>query len=151
MGSVLNMIDLDEKKGFAHGSAVMAVTGVATHLLFFIHGDHNRYAHRWIMRAFVGTASLALVLLHLTRYHFWHAAVLSTVFALSYFIGLYGSISFYRLFLHSLRSFPGPFSARLSNLFHMYMIRKSDNYLVMQKLHEKYGPFVRTGKSRWHV
>ena len=130
----------------AVGCAAMAAVGVLSHLLYFIRGDHNRYAHRWITRALTGIAALGLVVLHLEHYDVLRAAVLTSLFAPSYFVGLYTSITVYRLFFHPLRRFPGPFWARLSNLYHMWLIRKSDNHLVMQRLHAKYGPIVRTGE-----
>ena len=139
------MIDFIETQSLAGGCAITATAGIASHLLYFIRGDHNRYAHRWIMRALLGIALLAVALFHFTSYKALQAALLTGLFASSYFIGLYTSISIYRVFLHPLRRLPGPFWARLSNLYHAYIIRKSDNYLVIQKLHEKYGPIVRTG------
>ena len=148
MAGLLSRIDLERLDGVsseAKGCAVMAAVGVASHLLYFIRGDHNRYAHRWITRALTGITALALVVLYLEKFDYVRAAILTSLFAPSYFAGLYTSISLYRLFFHPLRRFPGPFWARLSNLYHLYIIRKSDNYLVMQKLHEKYGPIVRTG------
>ncbi len=130
----------------AVGCAAMAAVGVLSHLVYFIRGDHNRYAHRWITRALTGVAALGLVVLYLEHFDFVRAAVLTSLFAPSYFVGLYTSITIYRLFFHPLRRFPGPFLCRLSNLYHMWLIRKSDNHLVMRKLHEKYGPIVRTGE-----
>lgn len=146
VGLLSSMYSGDELSAPA-GCAVMAAAGVASHLLYFIRGDHNRYAHRWITRALTGIAALAAAVLYLEQYNFARAAILTSLFAPSYFAGLYTSIALYRLFFHPLRRFPGPFWARLSNLYHAYLIRKSDNYLVMQKLHAKYGPIVRTGTS----
>ncbi|KAK4041875.1 cytochrome P450 [Parachaetomium inaequale] len=151
MAGLLNRMPFGEGSSEAAGCAVMAAAGVATHLLFFIRGDHNRYAHRWITRALVGISALALVLLHLEQYNVVRAAILTSLFTPSYFAGLYTSIALYRLFFHPLRRFPGPFWARLSNLYHARIIRKSDNYLVIQKLHEKYGPIVRTGPSNLSI
>jgi tryprostatin B 6-hydroxylase len=149
MDALLSRIDLDEVSSEAKGCAAMAAAGVATHLLYFIRGDHNRYAHRWITRALTGIAALGLVVLHLVQYDFVRAAILTALFTPSYFAGLFTSIGLYRVFLHPLGRFPGPFLARFSNLYHLYIIRKSDNYLVMQKLHAKYGPIVRTGMFFW--
>jgi hypothetical protein len=131
--------------GLVQGCAAFAVAGVASHLLYFIRGDHNLDSLTWVKRSFAGIGLLAGALLYLTKFDVGRAALLTSVFTLSYFVALYTSISLYRLFLHPLRKFPGPFRARFSNLYHAYIIRKSDNYFVMQELHEKYGPIVRTG------
>jgi hypothetical protein len=38
--------------------------------------------------------------------------------------------------------------AKVTKLFHFYLsAQKSENHMVVDRLHQKYGPFVRTGKS----
>nr|WHS04497.1 cytochrome P450 monooxygenase [Phaeosphaeriaceae sp. CF-150626] len=46
-----------------------------------------------------------------------------------------------------LRRFPGPFAARLSNLYHMVIMKRTNMryHRHMQELHVQYGDFVRTG------
>ena len=134
----------------AQGCGLMVSAGVATHLAYFIRGDHNLFAYRWIPRALTAIGVLGLTLLYLTRFRVLDSVVATALFTTSYFTGLYTSISTYRLFFHPLRVFPGPFWARLSNLYHAYIIRNSDNALLIQKLHQKYGPIVRTGESTLH-
>ncbi|PLB36079.1 cytochrome P450 [Aspergillus candidus] len=131
--------------------AVFACAGVASHLLYFIRGDHNAYAHRWILRSLTGVGLLSGAVFYRMGLKAIPTAVISTLLAVCYFTGLFGSISLYRLFFHPLGHFPGPFWARLSNLTHVYMIRGSDNYLLMQQLHKKYGPIVRTGPSNLSI
>lgn len=135
----------DDYDTLAAGCAVFACAGVASHLLYFIRGDHNAYAHRWILRSLTGVGLLSGAVFYRMGLKAIPTAVISTLLAVCYFTGLFGSISLYRLFFHPLGHFPGPFWARLSNLTHVYMIRGSDNYLLMQQLHKKYGPIVRTG------
>ncbi|ROV98453.1 hypothetical protein VPNG_08525 [Cytospora leucostoma] len=66
---------------------------------------------------------------------------------MAFLVGLFGSIVVYRAFFHRLGRFPGPFAARLSNLYHfLYMAGTNMQYhLHVQKLHSRYGDFVRTG------
>ncbi|KAK7701449.1 hypothetical protein SLS57_011734 [Botryosphaeria dothidea] len=60
--------------------------------------------------------------------------------------GLYTSIAVRRLFLSPLRKFPGPWQARLSKFYQMHLEAKNMQLMVeTQKLHQKYGDFVRTG------
>lgn len=125
--------------------AFAASAGVLSHLLYFIRGEHHRYPHRWITRILTGVAVLALGLLQFTHYNILHTLALTVALTSSYFTALYTSIAVYRLFLHPLRKFRGPYWAKLSNFYHSYLIRKSDNYLVLQKLHQEYGPIIRMG------
>ncbi|EER29322.1 Cytochrome P450 family protein [Coccidioides posadasii C735 delta SOWgp] len=131
--------------------AVAGGVGVLSHLLYFIRGEHHKYAHRWITRIFAGITVLAVSVLRVTEYQFLRTLILTILLSTSYFVGLYGSIGIYRIFFHPLRKFKGPFWARASNLYHMCMIRKSDNYLVMKKLHKQYGPIIRTGPANLSI
>jgi len=63
----------------------------------------------------------------------------------SYTVGLFGSITVYRLFFHRLRHFPGPRLAATTKLWHVFQCRDSRNHLVLDSLHKQYGDFVRTG------
>jgi hypothetical protein len=62
------------------------------------------------------------------------------------------SILTYRAFFHRLSRFPGPFRARLSNLYATKLANKDEHmYLEVQELHRRYGDIVRIGSSvlRW--
>ncbi|KAB8263331.1 cytochrome P450 [Aspergillus pseudonomiae] len=64
----------------------------------------------------------------------------------SFNIGLVGSISIYRLFLHRLHPFPGPFACKLTRFYSAFLAAKHIQYNVeLKRLHEQYGDFVRTG------
>lgn len=72
----------------------------------------------------------------------WDTTVLTSSFA----FGLLGSMLIYRAFFHRLCRFPGPFAARLSRFYalgHAAATKKSHRKL--ERLHEQYGDFVRTG------
>ncbi|ORY67019.1 cytochrome P450 [Pseudomassariella vexata] len=66
-----------------------------------------------------------------------------------YIFSLVNSIVLYRVFFHPLTraGFRGPWYARITKLWHVWAARKSKNHLVLAKLHEKYGEFVRTGPA----
>ncbi|SPO07713.1 related to pisatin demethylase cytochrome P450 [Cephalotrichum gorgonifer] len=145
------MIDFNDNKVIAQGCAAAGVLGVASHLLYFMHGEHDRYAHRWIFRTLAGIGLLAAGVFHVTEKRAVLTAGLTSALTASFVTGLFGSISVYRLFLHRLGRFPGPFWSRLSNFRHMYVIRNSDNYLYVQKLHKKHGQFIRTGPSTMSI
>lgn len=61
--------------------------------------------------------------------------------------GLLGSITVYRLLFHRLGRFPGPPLSKLSRFYDAYLAGKNVQYNVeIQKIHDKYGDFIRTGK-----
>lgn len=53
----------------------------------------------------------------------------------------------WRILLHRLRRFPGPFWAVVSKFWHVIkcLQTNSQNHLILDGLHQKYGDFVRTG------
>lgn len=116
---MIQMIQLDDIHSLQGGCIGMAAAGVASHLLYFIRGDHNPYAHRWITRGLTGIGLLAGAVLHLTRYRALQTAVMTGLFASTYFTALFTSILLYRLFFH-VAEFPGPFlGATLEPLPHL--------------------------------
>lgn len=61
--------------------------------------------------------------------------------------GIYASILTYRLLFHRLNRFPGPFPARLSNLWISSKIMpRMELFRDVQELHKTYGDIVRLGK-----
>ncbi|KAI1453407.1 cytochrome P450 [Annulohypoxylon moriforme] len=48
-----------------------------------------------------------------------------------------------------LRSVPGPFLARFTNLWYFWTLRKAKFEVVNKELHEKYGPIIRYGPNRY--
>lgn len=55
----------------------------------------------------------------------------------------FGCLVFYNLFLHPLRSYPGPWYTRASILWFIYHSFKGDVPFLLHKLHLEYGPVVR--------
>jgi len=70
----------------------------------------------------------------------------ASIITLVHLSGVFISMSIYRLFLHPLRKFPGPFWAALSS---WYMTTKAvqrfPKFKHVHKLHQQYGDFVRIG------
>lgn len=64
-----------------------------------------------------------------------------------YLTSLFTSIAIYRVYFHRLRHFPGPRLAAVSKLWHVWQCRDSRNHLVLERLRQEYGSFVRTGKG----
>ena len=55
------------------------------------------------------------------------------------------SMTVYRKFFHRLRGFPGPWMAGFTKLWHVYHWANSQNHLLLDRMYQKYGQFVRTG------
>ncbi|KAK0610117.1 cytochrome P450 [Bombardia bombarda] len=57
----------------------------------------------------------------------------------------------YRLFLHPLAKYPGPFLAKLTDGYMLYHAWKGDRHLEFWRMHERYGKAVRFGPNSLSV
>jgi hypothetical protein len=122
--------------------------GILSHLTYFIHGEHHESAPTLALLCgivptlmFIGQVVYLQVDMH-------QAALTTAVLYMSYFSALWTSMTLYRVFFHRLNNFPGPFMAKVTKIYHTALVvRTMDNYLLLDKWHQKYGPFVRTGKN----
>ncbi|KAI1814977.1 cytochrome P450 [Poronia punctata] len=123
---------------------VASLLGIFSHLIIFIRGE-------WHMRTlYVATIysllAVTLCCAEFYRLHDWNAALAaSKILVASYFIGLFTSIVVYRRYFHRLRNFPGPALAGVTKFWHVSKVFGGDNHLVLEDLHKKYGPIIRTG------
>jgi tryprostatin B 6-hydroxylase len=72
---------------------------------------------------------------------------LTSAVAASFLAGLYGALLVWRAFFNPLNKFPGPWPARLGNLWFSVHVRKSDAYYKLQAMHKKWGHIVRIGSN----
>ena len=124
---------------------LLAVAGVNSHLLYFIHGEHHMKASK-LFYGYLCLVFVAFGMLVARDGSILSSAKATMVLVAAYAFPLFLSMLIYRIFFHRLRSFPGPFLARTSKFWHVYHVRRSLNHQLMQLLYKKYGPFVRTGK-----
>ncbi|CAI6101292.1 unnamed protein product, partial [Clonostachys chloroleuca] len=118
------------------------ILGVTLHLGLFIRGEWNLYAAS-VASGHALVFALVLARQLLIAPALWYVSVIPIA---AYLFGLLGSISVYRLFLHRLRSFPGPRLSAVTKLWHMWKCRTAKNHLVLDSWRH-YGPFVRTGPN----
>ena len=125
----------------------VALAGLLSHWTIFIHGEHHLRAAT-ISRTYLGLVLMLFVFnLGILRMPI-RGALLATQFtSVIYALALFSSMVVYRLVFHQLRHFPGPVLAKISKLYHMWNIRNYDQYLFLDKLHGRYGDFVRTGPN----
>jgi ACR3 family arsenite efflux pump ArsB len=123
------------------------VVGILVHVGVFIRGEwHLHILH--ILISHISIFSLTLHLIYQKKGESFVDAIQDVfVAAVAYLLGLFGSMTIYRLFFHKLANFPGPKLAAVSKLWHVWHIRRSTNYLFLQQLHKRYGKIIRTGQS----
>ncbi|VTT81617.1 unnamed protein product [Fusarium fujikuroi] len=90
--------------------------------------------------------------LHIHHLHKW----LKVFSSLTLAIVLFKLIDFlcrvtYRLYLSSLRKFPGPRLAAISNVWEIYHSLTNDRFRAIHELHEKHGNVVRIGPNQLSV
>ncbi|KAK2873645.1 hypothetical protein FQN49_002198 [Arthroderma sp. PD_2] len=124
-----------------------SIVGIIAHHAVFKEGEWHMKAP--ILTKFYFSITSAVVIgeaLYSVYYdipNIWRGAILITITTLS----LFASIIFYRIFFHRDRRFPGPFLAGVTKLWHTFHCAGAQNHLVVEKLHRKYGDFVRTGPA----
>ncbi|KAH7163788.1 cytochrome P450 [Fusarium sp. MPI-SDFR-AT-0072] len=129
-------------------------TGVLAHVLIFRKGEWDLYTIKILQGLFVMIVLLALSFKRLgtTDANLPYSlleSIIASIYMVSLMIsGTFCSIFLYRIsFFHRLHQFPGPASARVSNL---YLTKRSvvsfQLYREIQDLHREYGDIVRVGK-----
>lgn len=126
-----------------HGGAAF---GVASHLVYFIHGEHHMDAPVFFCLALILPFLLLFYCIGLLHLGLWPAAGLTAATLGAYWTAIFTSITIYRLFFHRLRRFPGPLLAKTSKLYNAYRTTRENNFRWLARLHDEYGPIVRTGK-----
>ena len=124
-----------------------AISGVASHLFYFIRGDHHLQAASFVKLGVAALFSISSIIFFLQHTSLKEALKIALSMEASYITTLFMSILIYRLLFHPLRPFPGPLSMRASKLVHSWRSRRLDNYVRLEELHKTYGDFVRTGPN----
>ncbi|KAI9645797.1 hypothetical protein NHQ30_005231 [Ciborinia camelliae] len=126
-----------------------SIFGIASHLGYFIHGEHHMQSLQWLLTILFSPLLLFVTILKFNITPSYASALqLTAIIAASFFTSLTSSILVYRIFFHPLRHFPGPFEAKVSKIFHaLRLLKTSDNYLQAHRLHEEYGDIVRVGPN----
>lgn len=124
-----------------------AIAGLLVHHTLFIRGEWHLQAPKVVIaHVIIGGVILLLLQRHEPSPILHQGYRCACMFA-SYFTPLFSSIVTYRLFFHRLRHFPGPRIAAATKLWHVLKSRGGTNFLVLDEMQHKYGPFVRTGKQ----
>ncbi|KAJ5107106.1 hypothetical protein N7456_003781 [Penicillium angulare] len=138
-------MSLFQEQRFLAQCTLASVSGPLTHHFLFKKNEWHMQGPQ-IIKSLSGIyAGLVLIeagrSLNITG--LWHASIIFAIFITS----LLGSIVFYRVFAHRTHHFPGPRLAAVSKFWHSYQCIGGQNHLLLDRLHNEYGDFVRTGPS----
>ena len=125
-----------------------ALAGLLMHHGCFKHGQWHLYTPSVLLsHALVSTClfTLSIYCAESTHHPLYRAF---TPIISGYLAALFISIAVYRLMFHHLAGFPGPLTAHVTKLWHVWACRGSRYHLVLDTLHQKYGDFVRTGENQ---
>lgn len=121
--------------------------GIVLHIAYFHHGEHHMYSARY----FLGYVALQIgMILASVLYGGMPIgeAVYSTLLGTTCVaIGLFTSLTVSRVYLSPLRKFPGPFGARLSDLYFAAQCRGLDAFRQVHRYHRQFGDYVRLGSN----
>ena len=133
------------------GVVVDIIASFTSHELYFIRGEHHMSAS--VLFYSYTTLAVAVFSLELrTDDETYREALQNVTFHTSASTSTpFTSIIIYRACFHRLHSFPGPFLARVSKLWHVYQARHSQNHQFLLRLHKECGTFVRSGKQNTHI
>ncbi|KAM0541239.1 hypothetical protein ACHAPJ_013327 [Fusarium lateritium] len=134
------------------------VSGCVMHILFYRWGEWDLLATRLVQTyiavplIIIGTMGIAKHKALLNTTNLSTAAATVLLFEFAHIVGIFSSILVYRTIFHRLNRFPGPFCARISNLYPTYLRTKNVQlYEEVEELHQKYGDFVRLGASELSI
>ena len=126
--------------------------GVATHLLYFHHGEHHLYAIRYIQALLLLFVTAVVSLTHYGGLPMDQSFKITGSITGYFLLGLYTSLIIYRLFFNPLNKFPGPFLARLTTFDIVFRSAKNfDTNKQLLRLHQKYGKFIRIGPTNMSI
>jgi cytochrome P450 family 628 len=127
-----------------------AGVGVVAHLAWFIHGDHMLYAPTYVLTALLAQPIATFLLVHFQGLPTLYSALLAFITYWCFLLGVFTSMIIYRVYFHPLRHFPGPPLAKYSQWYHFYKVkieRDCDNFRYLDRMHAKYGEYVRVGPN----
>ncbi|CAG8305603.1 unnamed protein product [Penicillium olsonii] len=124
----------------------IASLGVLSHVSIFRTLPVEEYLLGLLGLSLVAVLTICLAYLFVTGLAVLQVLTRVTIIVCSFNAGLVSSIGIYRLFFHRIRHFPGPIPSRISRFYDAYLAGRSIQYNVeIEKLHDTYGDFIRTG------
>ncbi|KAI0543533.1 cytochrome P450 [Xylaria curta] len=123
-----------------------AVVGALSHLMIYIRKEWHMMAPYLVWIYFcIAFLLFESIYICFPGYDLRTSLQYAAAYVISYCAGLFTSVLVYRRYFHRLRSFPGPWQATISKLWHVWKCRGGQNHLFIDELHHKYGSVFRTG------
>ncbi|CAG7558221.1 unnamed protein product [Fusarium equiseti] len=120
--------------------------GVLSHVFALRKGEWDLWTMTFIYSWITYEAVVPCALIQFRSTAYLDAIFTANKLLFSFIFGMTISILIYRAFFHRLNRFPGPFIARLTNVYATWLAIKEEHmYLEVQELHKKYGDIVRIG------
>ena len=131
----------------AYGYGVGAVLGVLSHVLYFRRGEHHKETLPYLQLFAASIPISTLALAHFLHLAYGQAILCAICTVGSFLGGVWTSMIIYRAFFHPLNKFPGPWPLKISKFSQVVSGWKLDAFRKSYRQHQKYGNFVRTGRS----
>lgn len=129
-------------------AAIPALAGILSHHVIFRPYEIDGAGWELVFTYLGLSVTLCIAYVQIAGFNISEGLLRTFLVVNSYNVSLAASILTYRAFFHRLRRFPGPFSARLSRFYAFHKATKTVRGCEdIQKLHAKYGDFVRVGKD----
>jgi len=132
-------------------AAIACGGGICSHLVLFRRGEWHLQGLRLLQALVMVLTALTLYLQFRINLTWAQSTSSAMIIASSYLVGLFSSITLYRVFFHPLRSFPGPRLAAVSKFWHVWQLGFSKNHDLLDRLRLEYGDYVRTGPNELTV
>ena len=128
--------------------AASFLSGILCHVAVWIRGEWDEAFPTVLAALIIAHHAVAASLTYYLNIGFFNVYLLLLRLELFHFLGTAISICIYRIYLHPLKRFPGPFWAKVSTLWKMKVIYSTDyrQAVVLDDLHRQYGDIVRIGR-----
>ena len=131
----------------AYAYAVAAILGVLSHIVYFRRGEHHKETLPYLQLFAASIPLSALALAHFLHFTYAQALLRALCIVASFLAGVWTSMIIYRAFFHRLNKFPGPWPLKLTKFCQFVSTWKLDAFRRSHRQHQKFGKFVRTGRS----
>ena len=126
---------------------VAAVLGVLSHIVYFRRGEHHKETLPYLQLFAASIPLSALALAHFLHFTYTQAILCAICIIGSFLGGIWTSMIIYRAFFHRLNKFPGPWPLKLTKFSQLVSTWSLDAFRRAYRQHQKFGNFVRTGRS----
>lgn len=125
---------------------VACIAGFVSHCFIFKIGEWHLRATNLLKLYLVSYITITWLEVEIHQMSWLQGMSSSSWICCMYVTCIWASMIMYRVHFHPLCGFPGPRAASVSKLWHVAQCHDSKNHLLMERLHARYGSFVRIGK-----